>query len=63
MRLQVRDWSSIYPMLFQLAAFARRLNVEESLTGRVAAIPGGVILWRLQEPVDVLLRRRPKGLM
>jgi hypothetical protein len=50
-------------MHFQLAAFARRLNMEESLTGWVAAILGGVILWRLQEPVDVLLRRRPKGLM
>ena len=43
--------------------YANQILIEESLTGWVAAILGGVILWRPQEPVDVLLRRRPKGLM
>ena len=50
----------IYLTHFKFAGFARQLNMDEPIVGWIAAIVGGVILWRLYEPIDILLRRRLK---
>ena len=50
----------IYLTHFKFAGIALRLNMDEPIVGWIAAIVGGVILWRLYEPIDILLRRRLK---
>jgi len=50
----------IYLTHFKFDGIARHFNLGEPIVGWISAIVGGVILWRLYEPIDVIVRRTLK---
>jgi len=53
----------IYLTHFKFSGIAHSFNLDQPIVGWLAAIVGGVVLWRLYEPIDILLRRRLKRLI